>query len=111
MKLQKTKLDNFINKILILFSTALVGPWKKRSIGLISLLVGFYLGSNLTVYFLEALGNRALVVLIIALIIEILIRLRTTVKSESWPTYWLSIDNLRLGFTYSLVLEAFKLGS
>ncbi|MEI6111631.1 MAG: DUF565 domain-containing protein [Cyanobium sp. ELA712] len=43
---------------------------------------------------------------------ELLVRLRTrAVRGEETPLVWVMLDNLRLGATYSAVLEAFKLGT
>jgi hypothetical protein len=39
------------------------------------------------------------------------VRLRTHLVREQVPLHWTLIDNLRLGLTYAVVLEAFKLGS
>ena len=61
--------------------------------------------------FLEETGKRAFVVMIMVITIEILVRLRSLVKSKKWPIYWLAIDNIRIGSIYSVVFEAFKLGS
>ncbi len=111
MRLQKTKLGQ-IQDIVGKFANQIVfGSWKSRSLGLLSLLIGFYIGSNITVYYLEATGKRPLVVFIMVLIIEILIRLRGVNKENKLPIYWLLIDNTRIGCIYAVVLEAFKLGS
>ena len=109
--MQKTKFNLFQTVLGSYLSTSLVGPWKRRSIGLISILVGYYLGSNITVYFLQEIGQRPFVVFAMVVLIEILIRLRNRVKGSPWPSYWLVIDNIRIGTVYSVVLEAFKLGS
>ena len=111
MILQETRLDKLQRKISNFFADALVGPWKRRSLGLISLLLGFYIGSNLTVYYLQKIGQRPIVVLFMVIIIEVLVRFRTTVKNANWPLHWLVLDNLRIGAVYAVVLEAFKLGS
>ena len=111
MSPQSTRLDKFLSRIGLYLKTSLVGPWSRRSLGLISLLFGFYLGSNITAYFLQEVGQRPLVVGIMVLVIELIIRLRTTIKVEPIPIYWLAIDNLRIGIIYAVVLEAFKLGS
>ena len=109
--MQKTRFNNFQDLIGVYLSTSFIGPWKRRSIGLISLLIGYYLGSNLTVYFLQSIGQRAIVSFIMFLIIELLIRVRTNVNKFPLPIYWLAIDNIRIGSIFSVVLEAFKLGS
>ncbi len=111
MSIQKTNFDKFLIKLGNYFSTSLLGPWRRRSLGLIALLIGFYCGSNLTVYYLEKVGQRPLVVFVMVLILEILVRLRSNVKSEQWPLSWLAIDNFRIGTIYAVILEAFKLGS
>ncbi len=111
MKFQDTRFDNLQRRISAYLATAIVGPWKRRSLGLISLLLGFYLGSNMTIYYLEQTGQRPIVVLSILVLTEILVRLRTNVKGNSWPLHWLVLDNVRIGLIYSIVLEAFKLGS
>ena len=111
MSLQKTKFQSFLNNTIGSLSKSFIGPWKLRSLGLLSLLIGFYLGSNLTVYYLQKTGQRPLVVFFMVIIIELLIRLRSNVKNTTWPLLWLAIDNVRIGSIYSIVLEAFKLGS
>ena len=111
MYIQKTKFNSLFNSIINYLSTSLVGPWRRRSIGLISLLSGYYIGSNLTVYFLQRVGLRPIVVIFMVFILEVLVRLRTNVKQSPWPLHWLAIDNMRIGSVYSVVLEAFKLGS
>ena len=110
-QLQNTRFNQFQEKIGEYLSTSIVGPWSRRSITLISLLLGYYLGSNLTVYFLQVFRHRTLVVLFMVILIEILIRLRTNVSRTPWPISWLAIDNVRIGAVYSVCLEAFKLGS
>ncbi len=111
MTQQRTKWNNLQNKISSYLLDSFLGSWRRRSIALIALLAGFYVGSNITVYFLEQTGTRPLVVLIMVSIIELLIRLRTLVDIDDWPITWLLIDNLRIGVVYAVVLEAFKLGS
>ena len=109
--MQQTRLNNLQKEIGLYFSTIIIGPWRRRSIGILSLLIGYYLGSNVTVYFLQKIGQRPVVVFFMVIIIELLVRLRTNVKSVPWPIQWLAIDNIRIGSVYSVVLEAFKLGS
>ena len=46
------------------------------------------------------------------MLIELVVRLRTRLVSDQrLPLAWLMLDNLRIGFVFALVLEAFKLGS
>tara|TARA_Y100001968_G_C19420722_1_gene751616 strand:+ start:1811 stop:2146 length:336 start_codon:yes stop_codon:yes gene_type:complete len=87
------------------------GPWKIRSLGLLSLLLGYYLSSNIASYFINKQGERLSVLIIMLLIIEILIRIRPKLALRKTPPFWIAIDNVRIGATYAIVLEAFKLGS
>ena len=109
--MQETRLNYYQRGIGAYLSNSLIGPWRRRCVGLLSLLLGYYLGSNITVYFLQRIGQRPFVVFAMALIIEIFVRLRSRVNVKPWPLYWLAIDNIRIGSVYSVVLEAFKLGS
>ena len=111
MSLQNTRFARFQRQLWGHFAQAWLGSWRRRSIALIALLLGFYLGSNLTVYYLQKIDMRPLVVIVMVLIIELLVFLRSRVEIEPWPLHWLALDNLRIGVVYSVVLEAFKLGS
>ena len=111
MSLQKTKFQKFQGQVADYFFQSWVGPWRKTSLSLISLLIGYFLGSTITSLFLDKFGQRPFLVVIFVLIIEILVRMRSTISTGPWPIYWVAIDNFRIGAVYSLVLEAFKLGS
>ena len=111
MALQKTKYDSMLKKVGSYISKSLIGPWKRRSVGLIMLLTGYYFGSQVTSYFLQKTGQRFLVVILMVIIIELMVRARNRVKPGSLPFYIEVIDNIRIGSVYAVVLEAFKLGS
>lgn len=86
--------------------------WRAGSLALLSLLGGFFLSQNLTSLLLISLpGGRPLVVLAMVAAIELLIRLRSRLVRGEPPLGWVLVDNLRLGATYAVVLEAFKLGT
>lgn len=88
------------------------GSWRVRSLQLLALLGGYYLASNLTVVVLDHIpGGRPSVVLLMVLLVELLVRLRSRMVRGRPPLGWLMLDNLRLGAVYSVVLEAFKLGT
>ena len=55
--------------------------------------------------------KRPLVVILIVVVIELLVFMRSRVSLEPWPLHWLALDNLRIGAVYGFVFEAFKLGS
>lgn len=111
MALQLTRYERLQRQLGHQIRPALIGPWRRRSIGALALLVGFFVGSNFTTYYLEKIGQRPLVVLGLVIAIELAVRMRSRVVADPWPLKWLAIDNLRLGVVYAVVLEAFKLGS
>jgi hypothetical protein len=87
------------------------GPWRDRSLALLALLVGLFAGNNVTSVVLFQLRPRPLVVLLLVLLIELVARVRSR-WVEGPPSFgWVLCDNLRLGITYAVVLEGFKLGS
>ena len=87
--------------------------WRAGSLALLALLVGYFCAQNFIALLLIRLpGGRPAVVLMIVLVTEVLVRLRTRLaRGEERPLAWVLIDNLRIGAIYAVVLEAFKLGT
>nr|AUG32661.1 hypothetical protein PLO_684 [Paulinella longichromatophora] len=109
--LQNTRLERTQRKFFYQLLNFFYSGWHHRSLLLLSLLIGFYLGSSLTVYYLEGIGQRPLVTLLMVIIVESFVRLRIRVSRRPLPMLWLLLDNLRIGSIYAVVLEAFKIGS
>ena len=108
--MQKTKfskINDQFNNILIGF---LSSSWKSKSINIISLLTGYFLFANFITKFISEGRNELIMVPVIILIIEFIIRIRPT-SSSSLFDFWSIIDKARIGATYAVILEAFKLGS
>ena len=78
------------------------GPWWRRSASLLLLLIGFFIGNNLPIYILNAVELRTHLALYALIAFELMVLGRRRLP-------WL--DNIRIGFVYSVVLEAFKVGS
>jgi hypothetical protein len=107
-----TRYEQFQRRIGVQLTQALTGSWRRRSLGVLSLLLGFFLGSNATMELFQRVNyQRPLAVFLMVIFIELLIRARTYVKREPWPLGWLALDNIRIGCVFSVVFEAFKLGS
>ncbi len=86
--------------------------WRAGSLAILALLVGFFLSQNLSALLLNRIpGGRPLVVLAMVLVIELMLRLRSHLMRGEPPLGWVVVDNLRIGATYGVVLEGFKLGS
>jgi len=112
LALQRTRFQRLSNQLGLLLLGLLQGNWRHRSAVLLALLVGFYLGGNATAYVLPIFpGGRPLLVLTVVLLVELVVRLRGLGVRGQPGLGWLITDNLRIGFVYSIVLEAFKLGT
>jgi hypothetical protein len=110
-KLQSTRFELLLGQLVSALVGNWRGTWRRRSLGLLALLVGLYAGNNLTAYYLQMVGHRPVVVLIWLLVIEFVVRLRSRLVTGDPSLAWVVVDNLRIGLVYAVVLEAFKLGS
>ena len=108
---QDTRLSKVQQRLGRRLKPSFTGPWAQRSLVLIALLSGFFLGSNLTVHLDNAISLRTFSAMIVLAICECLVRLRSRVEQSPLPFAWHVVDNLRLGLVYAVVLEAFKVGS
>ena len=108
--MQKTKfskINDQFNKLLFGF---LSSSWKSKSINIISVLIGYFLFANFATKFISEGRNELIMVPIIILIIEFIIRIRPSANSNFY-NLWSIVDKARIGATYAVILEAFKLGS
>ena len=108
--MQKTKFSRINEQLNILLFGFLSSSWKSKSINLISVLTGYFLFANFVTKFISEGRNELIMVPIIILIIELIIRFRPS-KSSSLFKLWSIVDKVRIGATYAVILEAFKLGS
>ena len=108
--MQKTnflRISSQLNNLLFGF---LSDSWRSKSIGLISVLTGYFLFANFLTKFISEGKNELIMVPIIILFIEIIIRIKPSSNSRFY-NLWSVIDKLRIGAIYAVILEAFKLGS
>ena len=109
---QKTRLEDLSLRMRSYISIRLFGPWRIRSVYLLSLLIGYYFSSNLISYLINEQKQKLFILIILLLLIETVVRMRTRIfRNDSESIIFNSIDNIRLGTTYAIILEAFKLGS
>ena len=108
--MQKTNFSRFINQLNNLLFGFLSDTWKSKSIGLISVLTGYFLFANFLTKFISEGKNELIMVPIIILFIEIIIRIKPS-SSSRFYYLWSVFDKLRIGAIYAVILEAFKLGS
>ena len=108
--MQKTKFSKINDKFNNLLFGFLSSSWKSKSINLITVLSGYFLFANFITKFISEGKNELIMVPIIILIIELIIRIKPSSKSKLFYL-WSIVDKIRVGATYALILEAFKLGS
>lgn len=109
---QRTRLQRLERRFGGSLLSQLGASWRSASLTLLGLLLGFFLTQNFTSLLLIHLpGGRPGGVLLFVIVCELLVRLRTRFLTDPPGLGWVIVDNLRLGATYALVLEAFKLGT
>ena len=108
--MQNTNFSRIIDQSNNIIFGFISSTWRSKSISLISILTSYFLFANFITKFISEGKNELVMVPIIILFIEFLIRIKPSSKSKSFK-FWLVIDKVRIGSTYAVILEAFKLGS
>ena len=106
--MQKTTLSKFVNTLIRNINPIIADSWSKRSVLLLSLLFGFYFTNSFLSFLLDKSVNTIFLAIIILLIMELVIR-SYLIPKLTIPV--MIINNIRIGSTYALILEAYKLGS
>ena len=108
--MQKTNYSRITNQLNNLLFGFLSDTWRSKSIGLISVLLGYFLFANFLTKFISEGKNELIMVPIIIVFIEIIIRIKPASNSKFYDL-WTVVDKIRIGAIYAIILEAFKLGS
>ena len=108
--MQNTNFSRIIDQSNNIIFGFITSTWKSKSISLISILTGYFLFANFITKFISEGKNELLMVPIIILFIEFIIRIKPSSNSRIYK-FWLVLDKVRIGSTYAVILEAFKLGS
>ena len=108
--MQKTNFSRITYQLNNLFFGFLSDTWRIKSIGLISVLTGYFLFANFLTKFISEGKNELIMVPVIIVFIEIIIRIKPS-SSSKFYYIWAVVDKLRIGAVYAIILEAFKLGS
>ena len=108
--MQNTNFSRIAYQLNNLLFGFLSDTWKSKSIGLISVLTGYFLFANFITKFISEGKNELIMVPIIIVFIEIIIRIKPSSSSKIYDL-WSVADKLRIGAIYAVILEAFKLGS
>lgn len=108
--MQKTNFSKIIDYVNEIFIGFLSSSWKSKSINLLSVLTGYFLFANFLTKFIAEGKNELVMVPVLIIVAEIIIRIKPPFKSGIF-SLWSVLDKLRIGSTYAIILEAFKLGS
>jgi hypothetical protein len=112
LPVQRTRFQGLLSRLGKAAAGQVRRSWRAGSLAVLALLVGFFAGQNLTsLLLIAAPGGRPAVVLAFLLLVEGMVRLRSRMVKAEPPLAWVLLDNLRIGSTYAIVLEAFKLGT
>ena len=109
--MQKTKVRRLIESLIRVINPITADTWRNRSILVLSLLFGFYFTNSILSFLLDKSVNTILLAVSILLIMELTIRSLLLSNLSKISLIINSINNFRIGSTYALILEAFKLGS
>tara|TARA_Y100001968_G_scaffold257577_1_gene244304 strand:+ start:142 stop:471 length:330 start_codon:yes stop_codon:yes gene_type:complete len=109
--MQKTRFRQFIDSILLSINPLITYSWTQRSILLITLLSGYYFTNSLISFLLDKNFNTIFLAISILILMEISIRISLLSNYPKLSIIVIAINNFRVGSTYALILEAYKLGS
>ncbi len=109
--MQKTNFREFLDSLISIINPIITDSWAKRSIFMLSLLSGYYFTNSLISYLLDKSVNTIFLAIIIILIMELSIRSLLFSSYNKLSIIIFAINNFRIGSTYALILEAYKLGS
>ena len=108
--MQKTNFLRILDQINTIFFGFISSSWRLKSLNLLSILFGYFLFANFFTKFIAEGKNELVMVPLLILITEFIIRIKPSSKSKIYR-FWVTIDKIRIGSTYAIILEAFKLGS
>lgn len=113
--MQRTRLNNLTTSLEEQLELLFINPWRRISLGFISLLMGFFMGSAIvTTAGQDAVWDvpaAAVLFIVLELISRFVYGYRSTKKRKKAPLWVHTLNLFKTGVTYSLFLEAFKLGS
>ena len=110
-KMQKTKFKELLDSLFLIIKPLISYSWSRRSTLIISLLSGFYFTNSLISFLLDNSVNTIYIAISLLLIMEIIIQTLQLYNFSKISILIVAINNFRIGSTYALILEAFKLGS
>jgi len=110
--MQNTRINNLLDAIASSLGRWFLNPWRRISLLIISFLFGFFLGTAISTIAGQQAELDIVVAAFLVLLTEVTSRLFYSRNFFVRRPLWMeSLNLLKVGFTYSLFVEAFKLGS
>ena len=110
--MQNTRLNSLFNAIGGQLERWFFNPWRRLSLLVISLLFGFFLGTAVSTTAGQSADWDIIGAGILVALTEVVNRIYYSRNRQARQPLWLeALNTLKIGLTYSLFIEAFKLGS
>ncbi|MBP0021389.1 MAG: DUF565 domain-containing protein [Cyanobacteria bacterium SBLK] len=116
--MQNTRLNNIVNGLGDRVSQLINNPWRRISVILLALFVGFFAASALTsttgqlaILDVSAAAISALTIELISRFVYSRERVTRSPAATRQAFFWDTLNSFKIGFIFGLALEAFKLNS
>lgn len=110
--MQRTRLNTIVETTQTQLNQVFSNPWRRISLSLISILLGFFVGQAVSITAGQEAYWDVTIGVFILIFTESISRIVYRKRPKEMRSFWLDILNLfKIGVTYSLYLEALKLGS
>ncbi|PZV18402.1 MAG: hypothetical protein DCF22_02155 [Leptolyngbya sp.] len=110
--MQNTRISTLVDNILSGLGSFFLNPWRRFSLLLISLLLGNFLGTAVSTISGQKADLDIVAAALLVAVTEAISRLAYSTPSATARSLPVQVLNAtKIGLTYSLFVEAFKLGS
>lgn len=110
--MQNTRLNSLVAVVTRQLAVWFFNPWRRLSLLVISLLLGFFLGTAISTTAGQSADWDITAAGILVAWVEVIDRIYYFRNRQARRPLWVeSLNVLKIGLTYSLFIEAFKLGS
>lgn len=109
--MQNTRLNGIVDGIGGQLGRWLFNPWRRLSLLTISILFGFFLGTAVSTTAGQTADWDITAAAILVALVEVVDRIYYRSRQSKRPFWVESLNALKIGLTYSLFVEAFKIGS
>lgn len=110
--MQNTRINRFIDVVAEQFRRWLSNPWRRISLWVITLLFGNFLGTAISTIAGQSANWDIVAAAWLIVLTELVNRFVYGSNQPAVRSLWVDILNaLKIGVTYNLFVEAFKLGS